>query len=82
MLNTTAFTLTGYRITEELGTVRGIVVRSRSVVGNIGASIQTLFGGDITLYKAVGVGLEDIALTGLAYQNYQKQSSYRAPSLT
>jgi uncharacterized protein YbjQ (UPF0145 family) len=50
MLNTTTFTLTGYRITEELGTVRGIIVRSRSVVGNIGASIQTLFGGDITLY--------------------------------
>ena len=50
MHNTTGFTLTGFRVTAELGTVRGIVVRSRSVVGNIGASIQTLFGGDITLY--------------------------------
>ena len=50
MYNTTAFTLAGFRVTRELGTVRGIVVRSRSVVGNIGASIQTLFGGDITLY--------------------------------
>ena len=50
MLNTTCFTLAGYRVTKELGTVRGIVVRSRSVIGNIGASIQTLFGGDITLY--------------------------------
>ncbi|MDB6167328.1 MAG: hypothetical protein JWM88_192 [Verrucomicrobia bacterium] len=50
MHNTTSFALTGFRITKELGTVRGIVVRSRSVVGNIGASIQTLFGGDITLY--------------------------------
>ena len=50
MHNTTGFSLTGCRITRELGTVRGIVVRSRSVVGNIGASIQTLFGGDITLY--------------------------------
>jgi len=50
MLNTTAFTITGTRIVRELGTVRGIVVRSRSVVGSIGASIQTLFGGDITLY--------------------------------
>jgi len=48
--NTTAFTLAGQRITKELGTVRGIVVRSRSVIGNFGASIQTLFGGDITLY--------------------------------
>ena len=50
MYNTTAFILAGFRITKELGTVRGVVVRSRSVVGNIGASIQTLFGGDITLY--------------------------------
>ncbi len=48
--NTTGFALAGYRVSKELGTVRGIVVRSRSVVGNIGASIQTLFGGDITLY--------------------------------
>ncbi len=50
MYNTTAFVLTGFRITRELGTVRGIVVRSRSVIGNIGAGLQTFFGGDITLY--------------------------------
>jgi len=50
MHNTTAFALAGFRITRELGTVRGIVVRSRSVFGTIGASIQTLVGGDITLY--------------------------------
>jgi len=50
MLNTTNPTLAGQRIVRELGTVRGIVVRSRSVIGNIGASFQTLFGGDITLY--------------------------------
>ena len=50
MHNATAFSLAGFRVTRELGTVRGIVVRSRSVVGTIGASIQTLFGGDITLY--------------------------------
>jgi uncharacterized protein YbjQ (UPF0145 family) len=50
MLNTTAFSLAGCRITKELGTVRGIVVRSRSVIGTIGASLQTLVGGDITLY--------------------------------
>lgn len=50
MLNTTAFALTGYTVTRELGTVRGIVVRSRSIIGNIGASFQTLFGGNITLY--------------------------------
>ncbi|MFI5357270.1 MAG: YbjQ family protein [Opitutales bacterium] len=50
MLNTTCLALAGYRITKELGVVRGIVVRSRSVIGNIGANLQTLFGGDITLY--------------------------------
>ena len=50
MQNTTAFTFSGQRIARELGTVRGIVVRSRSVIGNIGASIQTIFGGDITIY--------------------------------
>ena len=50
MHNTTNPTLAGFRVTKELGTVRGIVVRSRSIIGNIGAGIQTLFGGDITLY--------------------------------
>src|SRR3954464_6974175 len=50
MLNTTNPTLTGHRIVRELGTVRGIVVRSRSVIGNFGAGLQTLFGGDITIY--------------------------------
>src|SRR5258708_25570385 len=50
MLTTTALTLAGHTITAELGIVRGIVVRSRSIVGNIGASIQTLFGGNITIY--------------------------------
>ncbi len=47
---TTAFDLPGYRIVQNLGVVRGIVVRSRSIVGNIGASLQTLLGGNITLY--------------------------------
>ena len=50
MQNTTAFVLSGQRITKELGTVLGVVVRSRSVIGSFGASIQTIFGGDITLY--------------------------------
>lgn len=46
---TTAFTLEGYRITRNLGMVRGIIVRSRSIFGTIGASLQTLVGGNITL---------------------------------
>ena len=47
---TTAFGFEGYHITANRGVVRGIVVRSRSVIGNIGAGIQALFGGNITLY--------------------------------
>lgn len=46
---TTAFTLDGYRITKNLGIVRGIVVRSRSIFGTIGAGLQTMVGGNITL---------------------------------
>ena len=46
---TTAFTLEGFRITHNLGLVRGIVVRSRSIFGTIGASLQTIVGGNITL---------------------------------
>lgn len=47
---TTAFELPGHRVVHNLGIVRGIVVRSRSLVGSIGAALQTLFGGNITLY--------------------------------
>ncbi len=46
---TTAFTLDGYTITRNLGVVRGIIVRSRSVFGTIGAGLQTLVGGNITI---------------------------------
>jgi uncharacterized protein YbjQ (UPF0145 family) len=46
---TTAFTLDGYKIVRNLGLVRGIIVRSRSIVGTIGAGLQTLVGGNITL---------------------------------
>lgn len=50
-LVTTAFTIDGYRIVKNLGVVRGITVRSRSIIGNIGAGIQTLFGGNISLLQ-------------------------------
>jgi uncharacterized protein YbjQ (UPF0145 family) len=46
---TTAFTIDGYRITRSLGVVRGIIVRSRSIVGNFGAALQTIVGGNITI---------------------------------
>lgn len=50
---TTAFEVPGYRTVKSFGVVRGIIVRSRSVVGNIGASIQSLFGGNISLYTSL-----------------------------
>src|ERR1051326_1131099 len=46
---TTAFEIDGYKIVRNLGVVRGIVVRSRSVLGTIGAGLQTLIGGNITI---------------------------------
>jgi len=46
---TTALELPGYRIVRNLGIVRGIIVRSRSVIGNLGAALQTIIGGNITL---------------------------------
>jgi uncharacterized protein YbjQ (UPF0145 family) len=49
-LVTTNIQLDGYRVVKNLGVVRGIIVRSRSVFGNIGAGIQILFGGNISLY--------------------------------
>ena len=50
-LTTTAFTLDGYRIVKTLGVVRGVTVRSRSLFGTIGGALQTLVGGDITLFS-------------------------------
>jgi uncharacterized protein YbjQ (UPF0145 family) len=50
---TTAFELPGHRIVRNAGVVRGIVVRSRSVFGTIGAGLQTIFGGNITLWTSM-----------------------------
>jgi uncharacterized protein YbjQ (UPF0145 family) len=52
-LTTTTFELPGYRVTKSFGVVRGIIVRSRSVIGNLGASIQSIFGGNISLYTSL-----------------------------
>jgi uncharacterized protein YbjQ (UPF0145 family) len=49
-MTTTTFELEGYRIKRTLGVVRGITVRSRSILGTVGASLQTLVGGNITLF--------------------------------
>ena len=48
-MTTTAFDLDGYKVTRNAGIVRGIIVRSRSVLGTLGASLQTLVGGNITI---------------------------------
>ncbi len=48
---TTAFELPGYRIAKNLGLVRGVTVRSRSIFGTLGASLQTVVGGNITLFE-------------------------------
>jgi uncharacterized protein YbjQ (UPF0145 family) len=47
---TTAFDLVGYRVSKNLGVVRGITVRSRSALGNFAGSVQAFFGGNITVY--------------------------------
>src|SRR5260370_38966733 len=48
-LTTAAFELPGYRVVKTFGVVRGIIVRSRSIIGTIGAGLQTLVGGNITI---------------------------------
>lgn len=52
-MTTTTFELPCSTILQNLGVVRGIVVRSRSIIGSIGASIQTICGGDISLYTTL-----------------------------
>jgi uncharacterized protein YbjQ (UPF0145 family) len=49
-MTSTTFELEGYQVVKNAGVVRGIIVRSRSVIGNIGAGIQAIFGGNITLF--------------------------------
>jgi uncharacterized protein YbjQ (UPF0145 family) len=52
-LTTTAFDLDGYKIKRNLGVVRGIMVRSRSIFGSIGGALQTLVGGNISLFTSL-----------------------------
>lgn len=52
-LTTTTFELPGYRVVKCLGVVRGIIVRSRSIVGNFAAGVQSVFGGNISLYTSL-----------------------------
>lgn len=50
MLVTTTNDLPGYRLVEHIGLVRGVTVRSRSVIGNVGGAIQSIFGGNLSIY--------------------------------
>jgi uncharacterized protein YbjQ (UPF0145 family) len=50
---TTAFELPGYRVVRSLGLVRGVTVRSRSILGTLGASLETIVGGNITLFESM-----------------------------
>ena len=52
-MTSTTFDVPGYSVGQSLGLVRGIVVRSRSVFGNIGAGVQMIFGGNITIYTSM-----------------------------
>jgi len=52
-MTTTAFTLDGFKVTRNLGVVRGITVRSLSIVGTLGGSLQTLLGGNISLFTSL-----------------------------
>lgn len=65
---TTAFDLPGFRIVECLGVVRGVVVRSRSVFGTIGASFQTILGGDISLFTELAERTRQQAFDTMLHQ--------------
>ncbi len=52
-MTSTTFDVPGYYVTQSLGLVRGIVVRSRSIFGNIGAGVQMIFGGNITIFTSM-----------------------------
>ncbi len=67
-MTTTAFDMAGYRVTENRGVVRGVVVRSRSVFGTIGAGFQTIFGGNITLFTELAERTRQQAFDTMLFQ--------------
>src|SRR6202011_2711406 len=58
---TTANELAGYRVVRNFGIVRGIIVRSRSVIGNLGAALQTIVGGNITILTTLCEKTREVA---------------------
>jgi len=67
-MTTTTFELPGYRVTKSLGVVRGVVVRSRSLVGTFGAGLQTIFGGNITIFTELAERARLQAFDTMLYQ--------------
>lgn len=52
-MTTTTFEIAGYRVVQSLGVVRGVVVRSRSMIGTIGATLQTIRGGNLSMFTSL-----------------------------
>lgn len=67
-MTSTTFEIPGYRVVKSMGVVRGVVVRSRSVVGTIGAGFQTLFGGNISLFTELAETARQQAFDTMLYQ--------------
>lgn len=67
-MTTTGFDLPGYRIVASLGVVRGVVVRSRSVFGTFGAGLQTLLGGNITIFTELAERTREQAFGTMLHQ--------------
>jgi uncharacterized protein YbjQ (UPF0145 family) len=70
-LTSTTFTLEGYRIVKQLGVVKGLLVRSRSMFGTLGASLQTIVGGDITLFTELCEKTRSDAFEQMVYHAQQ-----------
>ena len=67
-MTTTAFEVPGYHVVENRGVVRGVVVRSRSVFGTLGAGLQTLLGGNITLFTELAERTREQAFRTMLFQ--------------
>lgn len=74
-MTTTGFELPGYRIMISLGVVRGVVVRSRSVFGTIGAGFQTLMGGNITLFTELAERTRQQAFDTMLHQAHMANAN-------
>jgi uncharacterized protein YbjQ (UPF0145 family) len=67
-MTSTAFDIAGYDVVATLGVVRGVVVRSRSVVGTFGAKLQTIFGGNISMFTSLAEKARDQAYNTMLLQ--------------